>query len=67
MHYSNNLNFKHIAHRLDFARLNPNLPKPSAYFKGENGVVNIGLGNGKALKSFSKNISSFKIVNKVLP
>lgn len=40
--------------------------KTSAYFKGEGGIVNIGLGSGKALESFSKNISSFKIVSKIL-
>ena len=38
--------------------------KSSAYFKGEKGVLNIGLGKGKGLDIFNQNIVSFKQVGK---
>ena len=38
--------------------------RSSAYFKGEKGVLNIGLGKGKGLDIFNQNIVSFKQVGK---
>ncbi|EET43113.1 hypothetical protein NEISICOT_03170 [Neisseria sicca ATCC 29256] len=38
--------------------------KSSAYFKGEKGVLNIGLRKGKGLDIFNQNIVSFKQVGK---
>ena len=34
----------------------------SAYFKGERGQVNIGLGQGKALDIFNNNIQGYKVI-----
>jgi hypothetical protein len=36
----------------------------NAYFKWENGVVNVGLGNGPALNTFNSNIVNFSLVLK---
>jgi len=36
----------------------------NAYFKGEDGLINIGLGQGPALQTFNGNIVSFQAVSK---
>jgi hypothetical protein len=42
----------------------PGWAATSAYFKGERGLVNIGLGNGRALDIFNSNISGFQVIPK---